>query len=356
MAGLNGREVNVAFARSNTWGTAAAVAKGLNLRTLENFDAKPGIVTDESFNQDFVGEGQVGDYAPTTPELSMDLRYDGAAPIFVAAACGSASAPTSIGGVAADSLVAYQHVITLAADLSHFFTLAADFGGAASHYVQEIPTAKPRGFSVRVGDNGKMQITVPMVGAKTHYASATNTNSVVAAAVADPLGNRVFRKQGTFRLKVQGAAGLAAANAQNAREINFGTERPLADADFVFGQDYIIDPDDDGFALFPIEVIFPRMTSANANSLVICWPAGTHLQADLDFLGAYINSTNQYEFKVEWPAIQVTEWMAPVTGHGQVRPTMRGQGRLATSGATSMGITQPFRITFTNMNSANLLA
>lgn len=356
MAGLNGREVNVAFARSNTWGTAVAVAKQLNLRSLDNFDAKPGIVTDESFNQDFVGEGQVGDYAPTTPELTMDLRYDGAAPTWLAAACGSASTPAVVSSVAADSLVAYQHVVTLAADLSHFFTLASDFGGAASHYVQEIPTAKPKGFSVRVGDNGKMQITVPLVGAKTVYNSATNTNSVVAAATADPLGNRVFRKQGTFRMKVQGTAGPAAANAQNAREINFGTERPLADADYVFGQDYIIDPDDDGFALFPIEVIFPRMTSQNANSLVVCWPAGTHLQADLDFLGAYINSTTQYEFKVEWPAIQVTEWMAPVTGHGQVRPTLRGQARLAASAATSMGFSQPIRLTFVNMNSANLLA
>lgn len=355
MAGLNGRDVNVAYARSNTWGTPASVTKQVNLRSLDGWEAKVGIITDESFNQDFVGEGQTGDYAPTTPELVMDLRYDGVAPTFLAAACGSAAAPTVVSSVAASSLVAYSHVITLASDLTKFFTFAANYGGAASMLVAEIPTAKPKGFSVRVGDNGKMQLSIPVVGNKTVYTSTVNTNSTVEAAATESLGGRVFRKQGTFRMKVQAAAALAAANAQNVREINFGTERPLADADHVFGQDYIVEADDDGFATFPVELVFPRMTSANANSLIAVWPNGTHLQADLDFVGAYINSTSTYELKIEWPALQVTEWMAPVTGHGQVRPTARCEGRLAAA-ASSMGFTQPLRITVVNMNSANLLA
>ena len=54
--------------------------------TIEGFEAKPRLVTDESFNQDFVGVGEIGDYDPTLPELSLDFRYDGAGPTFLAAA------------------------------------------------------------------------------------------------------------------------------------------------------------------------------------------------------------------------------------------------------------------------------
>jgi hypothetical protein len=357
MAGLNGRDVRVAFARSNTWGTPASVTRQINLRTLEGFDAKPGIVVDESFNQAFIGQGEVGDYAASTPELQMDLRYDGAGPILVAAAMGSAAAPSVVSSVAASSLVAYQHVLTLATDLTKFFTFAVDMGGAGAgtHYVLEIPTAKPHGFTINVGDNGKMQLSVPTVGAKTNYNSTVNTNSTVGGATADPLANRVFRKQGAFRMNLQSAGSLTASDAQPVREVTFSYNRPLADADLVFGQDYIIEADDDGWAEFTMDMVFPRMTSANANSLVVAWPAGTHLKCDFDFLGNYINSTTRYEFKVEAPAAQITEWAAPVTGHQLVRPTAKAALRLATTSPSGMAFVQPLRITLVNMNSANLL-
>lgn len=358
MAGLNGRDVRVAFKKAATWGTAVSVTQQVNLRTLDGFDAKPGIVTDESFNQAFIGQGEVGDYAPSTPELQLDLRYDGAGPILMAAAMGSASAPAVVSSVAANSLIAYQHNLTLATDLTQFFTFAVDMGGngpGGTHYILEVPSYKPRGFTLSVGDNGKMQLAVQGTGSKTTYTSAVNTNSTVNGAAADPLANRVFRKQGTFRMNLQSAGSLVAGDAQNVREVNFACSRPLAE-DLVFGQDYIIEADDDGFAEFTAELIFPRMTSANANSLVVCWPNGTHLKFDFDFKGAYINSTTQYEFKLEAPAAQVVEWMAPVTGHQLVRPTARVALRKATSSPSGMAFVNPFRVTLINMNSANLLA
>lgn len=357
MAGLNGRDVRVAFARTNTWGTPASVTKQINLRTLDGFDAKPGIVTDESFNQAFIGQGEVGDYAASTPELQLDLRYDGAGPILIAAAMGSAAAPATISSVAADSLVAYSHALTLASDLTKFFTFAVDMGGVGpgTHYVLEIPSAKPHGFTLSVGDNGKMMLATQTTGAKTVYTSAVNTNSTVNAAAVDPLANRVFRKQGVFRMNLQSAGSLAAGDAQNVREVNFTYNRPVADADLVFGQDYIIEADDDGFAEMTAELVFPRMTSANANSLVVAWPNGTHLKFDFDFLGNYINSTTRYEFKLEAPAAQITEWAAPVTGHQVVRPTAKVALRKATSSPSGMAFVNPFRITVVNMNSANLL-
>jgi hypothetical protein len=99
------------------------------------------------------------------------------------------------------------------------------------------------------------------------------------------------------------------------------------------------------------------MNTANSNSLVVAWPAGTHLKADLTFTGNYINSTTRYSWLSQFPALQITEWDAPLTGHNQVRPTAKAMARLATAAPTGMaGITQPMKTTIVNMNSANLLA
>lgn len=358
MAGLNGRDVRVAFARSNTWGTPASVTKQINLRSLDGFHAKPGVVVDESFNQAFVGEGEMGDYAPSTPELQMDLRYDGAGPLLVAAAMGSAAAPSVVSSVAANSLIAYSHVLTLATDLTKFYTFAADMGGpgGGTHFVLELPTAKPTGFSIQVGDNGKMQLSVPVVANKAVYNSAVNVNSTIGGAAADPLANRVFRKQGVFRMNLQSAGSLAGADAQDVKEVVIRASRPVAQDDHVFGKDYVIEPDDDGWAEFDVDLTFPRMTSQNANSLVIAWPAGTHLKGDFTFTGNYINSVTQYGMLFQFPALQIAEWDAPLTGHNLIRPTAKAKARLATTSPSGMAFVQPLRITVTNMNSANLLA
>lgn len=358
MAGLNGRDVKVAFTRAVTWGTPASVTKQINLKSLDGFQAKPGIVVDESFNQRFIGQGEVGDYEPSTPELQMDLRYDGSGPLLIAAAMGSAAAPVVVTSVAAGSLVAYSHVLTLATDLTKFYTFAVDYGGAGAgtNFVLELPTAKPKAFSISVGENGKMGLSVPLVAGKAVYSSAVNTNSTVHAAAVDPLANRVFRKQGVFRVNLQSAGSLVAGDALQVKEIVLGTSRPLADADHVFGLDYIIEPDDDGWAEFTLELVFPRMNTANANSLVVAWPAGTHLKADATFTGNYINSVTQYGMLFQFPALQITEWDAPLTGHNQIRPTAKCVARLATAAPTNMAFTDPLRITVVNMNSANLLA
>lgn len=359
MAGLNGRDVKVAFAKSSTWGVPASVTKQLNIRALDGWDAKPQLVTDDGFNQNFVGEGEVGDYQPTSPELAMDLRYDGNGPILLAAAMGSAANASVVSSVAASSLVAYEHVLTLATDLTKYFTFAADVGGSGAigtQYVLEVPTAKPVGFTITVGDNGKMQIAYPLVGAKTNYDSTTNVNSTVGAAATDPLSNRVFRRHGVFRMNLQSGNTLAAANAQDVREVNITYKRPVADGDYVFGQNYIVEPDDDGFAEFTAELVFPRMTTPNTNSLVAIWPAGTKLKMDLTFSGNYINSTTKYGLLIQAPAMEILEWTTPISGHNLLRPTARAALRMATSSPSGMAFVNPMRIVVTNMNSANLLA
>jgi hypothetical protein len=350
--GVVGRELKAAFARSSTWGTPASVTRQLLLQSTDGFDANVSIVDDPSFNQNFLKPGEVADQMPTAAELQLQARYEDV-DTFIAAAMGSAAAPTVVSSVAANSLVAYSHAITLAVELTHFFTIAIDF----QNYILEVPTAKIRGYSLRVGENGRMNIAFQMVGAKTNYDSSVNTNSTVAGAREASLGNRLFRKDGRVRINVQDAAALGSSDELAiVKEIAFGTARPVSDDDFVFNQDYIIEPDDNDFPEYPVEVTYARMTTPAANSLVIGLKAGRVFKMDWFFQGPYINSTTRRSLLFEFPSLQIRSARLVAAGPGQVQPVATYHAKAAQSAPSGMAFTNPFRATLINANSQNLLA
>jgi hypothetical protein len=349
MPGVTGANVTAAFAVSNTWGTPASVTAQVLLTTTEGMDGMPALVDDDAFNQTFLGEGESGDFPALTPELGMQLRYEGAAPKFIAYAMGSAAAPSSVSS-GANSITAYSHLLTMAASITKYLTLAVD----ESQYVLEIPSLKVRGYSLKVGENGKMMISFPTVGAKPNYASTTNTNSTVGGASSASLLNRVYRRQGTFRMNLQSAGSLAAGDVNGfVTDITVGTQVPLTTDDYVFGQDYILEPDFSGFAEFPFEITFAKMNTTTANSLILAAQTAKVFKADLSFVGAYINSTTQRSITFEWPALQVKAFAAPVTGHTSVKPKLSFVGKQASAAPTGMAFTTP-RVTIVNTNSANL--
>ncbi len=351
MPGVNGREANAGYAFSNTWGVPASVTRGILLQSTDGLDAMPTLVDDDAFNVDFLGDAEVGDFAPTSQELALTLRYEDVPP-WIAAACGSVAAPVVVSSIAADSLIAYRHTITLAPELTKFITLAVD----TTQYVLEVPTARIRGFNIRVGDGGVMQCAFQITGNKSTYNSTVNTNSTVAGVAGGALGNRVFRKSGTFRMNVQGAGALGASDVSLlAKEITFGTSRPVAE-DHVFGLDYIIEPDDDGFVEFPVEITFARMNTVSANSLAVGLAAGRNWKADFDFLGPYVNSTTQREFKFEFPNLQLYSFKAAIVGHGVVRPVAQFKAKLAASSPAGMAFVNPMQITVINASSTALLS
>ena len=352
MAGVTGRELKAAFVRGTTWGTANSVTRQILITGTEGWDAMPQVVDDDAINQTFLQAGEVGDYTPQTPSIGLQARYEDV-DTFIAAAMGSAAAPTVVSSIAASSLVAYQHLVTLATELTHFFTAAVDFG----HYVLEIPSLKVHGYTVRVGENGRMNIEFQTTGNKANYTSATNINSTVAGARAASLGNRLFRKNGTFRMNVQEASALAGGDALTvAREITLGTVRPVAGEDFVFAQDYIIEPDDSGYPEFPVEITFARMSSTNANSLAVGLATAKVFKADWTFLGPYINSDTQRKMLWQMPALQLRSFRAAAAGGDQVRPQATFHCKLAAAAPSGMAFTDPLRLTIINANSQNLLA
>lgn len=352
MPGITGRQINAAFARSNTWGVPASVTQQILIQSTAGLDNQPALIDDPAFTQDYLGTPEMGDVPPLTPTIPMQLRFEQGCDVWIAGAMGSAAAPVVVSSQAAASLVAYSHVLTLHSP-DHFFTLATDH----VQYVQEVRTMKLRGFTIKVGANGAMTIDFPVVADKAVYDSTTNTNSTIGAATISTPGNRSLRRLVDVRMNVASAGSLAAADALSvAREFQLTYSVPLASGDYGFNTDTIMEAADDGIADFELQVTHARMNTVSANSLVAAFPAGTAFKADLTFLGTYINSTTRRSLVVEMPALFISKFEAPVTGHGQVRPIVTFKGRLADAAPTGMaGLTYPMRVTIVNARSTNLL-
>lgn len=355
MPGISGRRIDAAYARTTTWGVPSTVTQQLLIMSTEGFDDKPELVDDESFGPDYIGLGDIGDTQPPTPNLDMLLRFDQGSDVFLAAALGSSAAPTVVSSQAATSLVAYSHAITMAPENIQMFTYAAQF----QQYVQEIPSFKVTGFKLAVGQQGRINISFPIVGNKTTYTSTTNTTAALAAAAIATPGSRAYRRVTRLRMNSMGAGALGASDEQSlARDFSFDVSSPYAQ-DHVLNSESITEPDIDGFWAGMIEITFARMNSVTANSLQVAYANGNALKADLRFLGSYINSTTQRSILMEMPALQVPTggYKAVVTGQGQVRPTIQFKLKLAPSAPTGMaGLTDPLRITIVNARSTNLLA
>ncbi len=355
MPGVVGRLIDAAYGKTNTWGVPSTVTQQILINSTEDFDNKPEVVTDESFSQDFIAEGEIGDHMPITPNLAMQLRFDQGADTFLAACMGSAADPAVVSSIAANSLVAYSHVVTLSPSLWWMGTLASNF----QNYVQEIQSFKVSGFTVRVGDQGRMEVTFPIVGNKTVYDSTTNTSAAIAGATIATPGNRAFRRLTRLRMNAQSAGALGSTDiVPVAKEFQIAMTRPLAQ-DHVLNSDYIYEADDDGFVGFTMEITYARMTSAAANSMQVAMQTGNVFKMDILMSGRYINSLTQRSILWESPSVQVSSggFKAVVTGHGQVRPVVNFDLRLAPAAPTGMsGLVNPLRVTITNTRSTNLLS
>jgi hypothetical protein len=354
MAGVVGRRIRAAFGLSNTWAVPASVTRQLLIETSEGFDNMPELVSDESFAQDFIGLGEIGDHQALTPSLQTQYRFEQGPDVFTAAAMGSAANPTVVSSQAATSLVAYSHVITMSPELTKFFTLASNF----QNYVQEIQTFKVSGFQLSVGDQGRINVSFPIAANKTVYDSTVNTSATIGDAIPATPGNRAFRRLTRLRMNAMGAAGLGAGDEVNiAKEFNLDYTRPLA-LDHVLNSDGIIEADDDGFIEGSLKIVYARMTSVSANSMQVALQTGNAFKADILMNGTYINSHTRRSALWELPALQVNTggFKAVVVGHGQVRPEVTFTFRAAPSAPTGMSTTGPLRVTIINSRDTNLLS
>lgn len=353
MAGVTGREARIAFAKfgTNSWGVAASVTKGAFFASDGGLTFKPARVNDEAFGQSFLGDGDLGDVEAPALQWTGRDRYDDYSYILQALAMGSPAAVT-ISTSAAGQTTSWLHTFDLAANIDGLgITAAMD----KVLFVDELTSAKVHGFSLGVGDGGVMDLTLQLLGSKPTNISSINTRSTVNGATYPALANRVFRKQGVFRMNKQSAGGLAAGDAVTIESWAFEFTRPQ-DGPNVFGQDFIAEPADNGFPTFKMSVTYPRMNTVSANSLYQALRDDPNWKADMIFTGILINSTDAYTEKYQFPALELDEWQAPVTGANQVKPTAVFMAKLAATSPTGMAFVNPFRLTRIMVNSTNAFA
>jgi len=342
---LSGREVTMAFGvlGTNSWGVPTSVTRRVYFESDAGLSSSAAYVDDQSFGQTFMGPADVGDFAPPQATLAGQAYYDHSDYILEAMAMGSPNAVTVVSSQAASSLVAYSHIIDLAPNTNgRAITIATD----KVNVVEELTSAKVAGFGFGIGQGGVLSKRVSVLGGKSTIASTVNTRSAVAAsAVAPALANRIFRKQGVFRMNTQAAGALGVGDTLEVEEVTFEFTRPLAPA-AVYGSDYTIEPLDDGFPSATLNVRFPRANTVSVNSFYAAHAAGTPFKASLTCTGGYINSTTQRSFAVEFPhlePVQVPEHTAQ--GAGQLKSGMQFVAKQASAAPTGFAHTRPFRLT-----------
>ena len=315
--GVTGREVAIAFAKfaANSWGVAASVTKGIFFASDGGLKLSPDIIEDDAFGQTFIRAHDVGNVQAPAVNFAGRARYDDHSYIWDAVAMGS-PATVSISTSATGQVTSWLHVMDLAKNINGLgLTIAID----KTLYVEELTSAKVHGFDIENGQGGMMQQTWRTIGSKTTNISSVNINSTVGGASFPALSNRILMKHGTFRMNAQGGGSLGSTDAVQAESIKLAFNRPQ-DAPFVFGQDYVVEPADNGFPTATLEVTYPRMNTTSANSLYASLRDATAYKADWTFLGSYINSTDQYKRLFQFPYLQLTAFEAPVAGANQVKP------------------------------------
>lgn len=346
MAGVTGRTVKMAFAKyaTNSWGVAASVTKGVYFQSDAGMVQQPDIVEDESMGQVDLGLADRGNTNFVNLSLQGQSRYDDHNYILEALAMGSPNAVTVVSSVAANSLVATSHVIDLADVIDGLgVTIASDLG----NYVKEVTSAKVVGFEESIDAGGSVQMeTFTVIGSDATTQSSININSTVGGANFPALSNRILKKHGTFRINAQSGGGLGAGDAhRNVDSVRFTFARGM-DLSHELGYATGVEPAQNAFSTYSLEVTYNRMTTVSANSLRAALTDGTVFKADWTSTGAYINSTTRFSKTYEFPQIEVIGFEDTVDGPGQVKPRVTYKISKPSAAPTGMsGLTRPFRLT-----------
>lgn len=355
MIGQTGRSMKFAFAKygTNSWGVAASVTKGHHFDGDGNLQYKPAMITDNAFNQAFLGTADPG--LVEAPDLSLTgrTRYDDFSHVLEACAMGS-PATVTISTSAAGQTTSWSHQIDLADTIDGLgVTIAID----KNQFVEELTSAKVRGFEITQEDNGAMNTTFKFLGSKPTNISSVNINSTLGGASYPGFSNRAVQQQGVFRMNLNSGGALAAGDAIKAQSIRFAFERPQ-DAPHVYSQDFVDEPADNGHPTFELEVQYPRMNTVSANSLYNALRSGVAFKADWTFSGANINSTDTYKILFQFPYMQFMDegWLGATQGAEQVKPVAKFRPALAPTSPTGMAFIRPFRLTRIMVNSVNAFA
>lgn len=344
MAGQTGRSFKMAFAKygTNSWGIAASVTKGIYFESDASMQFKPAQVTDNAFGQNYLGPADPGLVEAPALKLKGRDRFDDYQYILEALAMGSPAA-AAISTSAAGQTTSWIHQFDLADSIDG---LGATFAIDKNLYVDELTSAKVHGFELTQASNGAMDQTFTVLGSKPTNISSVNINSTLGGATFPVFTNRIVQQQGVFRMNANSAGALSSTDAIHVESVKLTFARP-EDAPHIYGQDFVEEPADNGWPDVMVELTYPRMNTVSANSLYAGLRSSTAFKADWIFTGAFINSTDNYTKKFQFPYLQLMEdgFLAATNGAQQVKPVVKLAARLAPTSPTGMAFVRPFRLT-----------
>lgn len=344
---ITGREATLAFGiyTSGSWGVPTSVTARVLFDSDRGLTSQVGYVDDGSFGQSFLGPADVGDFAPVDVTLTGQVYFDHFLHRLEACAMGSPNAVTVVSSQAANSLVAYQHIIDLAPNTNgRGITMAAD----KAQYVEELTSAKVYGVGMSIGQNGVLASSFRLKGGKSTITSAVNTRSAVTtSATAVTISNRVLRQNGAILMNITSAGSLTPGTdtiSTKVVDVSIDFMRPLDEA-MVHGQNYTAEPLDNGHPEVTVRFGMRSADTITANSLYTAVQAGTPFKMRATYTGAYINSTTPRSYEWEFPYLEARTHQFSVDGAVQSRPEVTFVAKQASSAPTGFSHTRPCRLT-----------
>jgi hypothetical protein len=351
------RETKFGFnlATAASWGTSAASATAVGSGDGHYVRDDLGLVLtmqqsmDDSAGQSFIGSVQTGNAESVAITVPLYMHYlDTFMNIWYAVAFGTGgTSPVQMGATTA---------------YSNTFEPATSKTGLYGTFVQdkvadifEVPGAKCSGFTLSVGEMGRMEMSLNFIGDIVVEDSSTNTSTEVGNLTFPTQGLRSFFREAVIRINAQGGGALGSSDAIDVTDMTLTFNQPL-DIRHVAGQTTIIEPEENGFPEVTMELTAGR-SGATWNAFFAGHRNTTAYKMDITFTGATLATTN-YAVLYQFPNVILTPYTAPVAGGaGQIIPTVGARALSTTAAPTGMtGVTVPVRVTTTGEQTANPFA
>lgn len=346
--------INVAT--SGSWGTGTAVATAVGAGDGHYVTDDLGVQLtvnrsyDESAGQNFIGSVQTATVAAIQTAIPMFLHYnDTFQNVLWALTLGTGgTAPSRI-----STTTGYTNTFEPSTSKTgRYATIVRD----KSQFISEVSGAKFTGFEITFGEHGRAEVKWQFIGDTELITSTINTSTQISALTFPTLGLRAFMDDCVVRLNAQSGGSLGASDAVKYTSLSVRFSQPL-DIKHVGGQLTIIEPEENGFPNFDIDMTFARFDSVSDDHFPY-HRDGTRLKGDITFTGAAIDATSNYGLLLQFPNLDVMEYRAPVPGGAeQVSPGIKLRALSTTTAPTGMsGVTVPMRVVTTGTSSANPFA
>lgn len=345
-------KVGINIATSGSWGTGAAVATAVGagdghyVRDDLNIQLKQVLVEDDTQAQHFIGSVQLSRTEAIEALVPLFLHYSDTFlnPLWALAFGTGGTVPTQQGVT-----TAYTNTFEPTTNKTGLYaTIVRD----KVQMIGEVPGVKFTGFTLRSGENGRLELDFRVIGDTEKSDSSINTSTQISALTFPTLGLRAYMADLVMRVNSQSGGALGSSDAIKITSIAVNFDQPL-DMKHVGGQRVLIEPEENAMPVCTIDITFARYEAAS-HAFFAYHRDVTKLKADITITGPAIATTN-YGLLFQFPHLYVSAYAAPVPGSAaQVEPTAQLKAMSTTAAPTGMtGVTKPLRLVTTGSASAN---